>query len=141
MRQHTIISALALIFLCLGSCASPSKPEVIKYKGKSYQLATPEHGKMSWYSVKTNFGTATASGEKFTNHGHTAAHRKHPMGSLVRVTNLANNKSIVLKVNDRGPYKKGRIIDVAVGMSHAKHLNFHRDGVVPCKVELLVPVN
>lgn len=92
---------------------------------------------MSWYSVKTNFGTATASGEKFTNHGHTAAHKKLKMGTKVRVTNLENGKSKILRINDRGPYKPGRIIDVSVGMSHGSHLDFHRDGVVPCKVEIL----
>jgi rare lipoprotein A len=95
---------------------------------------------MSWYSVKTNYGTATASGEKFNNLGHTAAHKTLKMGTLVRVTNLENGRSKVVRINDRGPYTKGRIIDVAVGLSRIHHLDFHRDGVVDCKVEVLEEV-
>lgn len=137
MKPIWYTAGLCSLFFNLSSCALPQKHEQVEHKGKHYTVASTELGKMSWYSVKTNYGTATASGEKFTNHGHTAAHKTLPMGTMVRVTNLKNNESKILRINDRGPYKKGRIIDVAVGIAHSKHLNFYRDGVVPCKVEVL----
>lgn len=57
------------------------------------------------------------------------------MGTRVRVTNLKNGKSVIVRINDRGPYIKGRIIDVTIGM--ARKLDFVVDGVVPCKIEIL----
>ena len=138
--SFTLLSLCCL--LAFSSCASQtgSKDSTVKIGKKTYRVAKTEKGKMSWYSVKTNFGTATASGERFTNHGHTAAHKKLKLGTKVRVTNLENGKSKILRINDRGPYKPGRIIDVSVGMSHGSHLDFHHDGVVKCLVEVLEPV-
>ena len=94
-----------------------------------------DYGIASWYSVKTNFGTKTASGRPFQNHAYTAAHRTLPMGSRVRVTNLSNGRSEVLTITDRGPYVKGRIIDVSVGSG--KRLGFYVKGLTRVKVELL----
>jgi len=71
-----------------------------------------QHGKASWYSVKTNYGTRTASGQRLSNEAATAAHKTLPMGTQVRVINEANGKSEVMTITDRGPYTKGRIIDV-----------------------------
>jgi rare lipoprotein A len=142
MRKLIFSLSLSPIFL-LTNCAnqsSDSKDATVQIQEKQYRVIDVEHGKMSWYSVKTNYGTATASGEKFTNHGHTAAHKTLKMGTMVRVTNLENGKSKIVRINDRGPYKKGRIIDVAVGLSHDSHLDFHHDGVVNCKVEILEKV-
>ena len=139
MKNYLAILCIPAL-LALSSCSSltsTGKDAAVEVDGKKYKVVDVETGKMSWYSVKTNFGTATASGEKFTNHGYTAAHKKLKLGTRVRVTNLANGKSKILRINDRGPYKPGRIIDVSVGMSHGKHLDFHHDGVVHCKVEIL----
>ena len=94
-----------------------------------------EHGIASWYSIKTNYGTQTASGRQLSNHAYTAAHKEWPMGSKVRVTNLRNGRSEILTISDRGPYIKGRIIDVTVGS--AKRLGFYDDGLAKTKVELL----
>jgi len=116
---------------------TPSEPKKIAPKliaGK-YVVKSTQRGKMSWYSVKTNHGTATASGEKFTNSGATAAHKTLKFGTRVRVTNLKNGKSEIVRITDRGPFIKGRIIDVSIGT--AKKLGFVNDGVVPCKVEVL----
>jgi rare lipoprotein A len=55
----------------------------------------------------------TASGERFDKHAHTAAHKTLPLGTRVRVTNLANGKSTVVRINDRGPFKPGRVIDLS----------------------------
>lgn len=90
---------------------------------------------MSWYSVKTNGGTKTASGRRFSDSGATAAHRTLRFGSKVRVTNTRNGRSEIVTITDRGPFIKGRIIDVSIGT--ARKLGFVSNGVVSCKVEVL----
>ena len=100
-----------------------------------YAVKSVQTGKASWYCVRSNAGTRTASGQKLSNHGFTAAHKTLPMGTKVRVINEANGKSEVLTINDRGPYTKGRIIDVTVGA--AERLGFAKRGVATVKVEVL----
>ncbi len=95
-------------------------------------------GIVSWYSVKTNGGTRTASGERLTDSGLTAAHKTLPFGTMVKVTNLVNEKSIVLRITDRGPNTKGRVLDVSIGA--AKILDFDGRGITRCLVEVLHPV-
>ena len=134
--KPTLISTKPPIVVQQALEKSQSKPATTLVDGK-YIVTSTQRGKMSWYSVKTNFGTATASGQKFSNHKATAAHKKLKMGTMVRITNLSNGRSRILRINDRGPYKPGRIVDVAVGMSYSAHLNFYTKGVVPCKLEVL----
>lgn len=93
------------------------------------------NGKASWYCIKCNGGTQTASGEILSDTAMTAAHKTLPMGTKVKVTNLRNGKSVVVRINDRGPYIKGRIIDVTKGA--AAKLDFIKAGVVPVKVEII----
>jgi len=69
-------------------------------------------GSASYYAAKFH-GRRTASGERFDMHAMTAAHRTLPFGSKVRVTNTANGKSVVVRINDRGPFTRGRTIDVS----------------------------
>lgn len=69
-------------------------------------------GSASYYAAKFD-GRRTASGERFSNGGMTAAHRTLPFGTLVRVTNLANGRSVIVRINDRGPFSAGRMIDVS----------------------------
>lgn len=111
---------------------SVKKESAIK---ESTRPITTQHGIASWYSIKTNYGIKTASGRPLSNHAYTAAHKHWPMGSKVRVTNLNNGRSEILTISDRGPYIKGRIIDVTVGS--AKRLGFHERGITKTKVELL----
>lgn len=94
-------------------------------------LADVEVGKASYYWQ----GQKTANGERFNPHAMTAAHRRHPFGTMVRVTNLHNNRSVVLRINDRGPFIRGRIIDVS--KAAALHLAMTKSGVVKVKVEKL----
>lgn len=93
-----------------------------------------EMGTASWYGRKFH-GKLTANGEIYDMESMTAAHRTLPLPSLVRVTNLDNNVSVIVRVNDRGPYAKNRIIDV----SHkaASMLKFKSQGTATVKVELL----
>lgn len=72
-----------------------------------------ENAKASWYSVRTNRGTQTASGEIFSDSKITVAHKRLPLGTVVQVTNLENGKSVTARVNDRGPYVPNRIVDLS----------------------------
>jgi rare lipoprotein A (peptidoglycan hydrolase) len=96
-------------------------------------------GTVSWYSVKTNGGTRTASGERFSDSGDTAAHKTLPFGTMIKVTNLSNERSVILRVTDRGPYTRGRVLDVSIGA--AKKLEFAGRGITRCHVEVLRPIS
>jgi rare lipoprotein A len=93
-----------------------------------------EVGVASWYGSKHQ-GRATASGESFDMHRLTAAHRELPLGTTVRVTNLVNLKSVVVRVNDRGPGIDGRLIDVS--WAAATKLGFVHAGLAPVEVEVV----
>lgn len=137
MKSKILLLMLSLVSITvLSSCATGSGTTANNTPTKEeWDVRTVQHGKASWYSIKTNYGTQTASGERLSNEASTAAHKTLPMGTLVRVTNIANGKSEVVRINDRGPYTKGRIIDVTVGC--AERLGFYSRGVVPVKVEVL----
>lgn len=122
-------------FLVLVSCSTQHKKPAPAPKPPEPKVLKTQYGLASWYSVRTNFGTKTASGRPFKDHAHTAAHKHWPMGSKVRVTCLFNGKSQILTITDRGPYVKGRIIDIAIGC--AKELGFYSRGITKVKVELL----
>ncbi|MEO0017018.1 MAG: hypothetical protein RLZZ522_301 [Verrucomicrobiota bacterium] len=101
----------------------------------SWPVQSVQQGKASWYSVRTNYGTRTASGQRLNNTAATAAHKTLPLGTKVRVTNVSNGKAEVVTITDRGPYIRDRIIDVTVGV--AERLGFASRGVIPVKVEVL----
>ncbi|MGC9330032.1 MAG: septal ring lytic transglycosylase RlpA family protein [Candidatus Hinthialibacter sp.] len=91
-------------------------------------------GTACWYG-KQFHGKKTASGEKFNMNAMTAAHRTLPFGTKVRVTNLENRKSVVVRINDRGPFSKGRIIDVS--RKAAQLLGFVNAGLARVRIESL----
>lgn len=101
----------------------------------SHAVASTHRGLCSWYSIRTNYGRTTASGIPLSDHALTAAHRSLPFGTLVRVTNLENGRSQTVKITDRGPFIKGRIIDVSMRTAH--DLDMVNAGVVPVTVEVL----
>ena len=94
------------IFLLVISCSNVSN------RNSSVPSSTLSSGKASWYGNQHN-GKPTASGEIFSEKGLTAAHPNLPFGSIVEVTNVDNNKKIRVRINDRGPFVKGRIIDLS----------------------------
>ena len=100
----------------------------------SGNVVSSETGQASWYGGK-HHGRPTASGEPFNQHALTAAHRSLPFGSRVQVTNLRNERRVVVRINDRGPFTRGRIIDLSRGA--AQQLDMLRDGVVPVQLQLL----
>jgi rare lipoprotein A len=94
------------ILLFLGGCSTH-----VKYTPGSELASYSETGKASFYSMKFQF-RKTASGERFNNYSMTAAHKTLPFGTRVIVTNLNNDKTVKVRINDRGPFVKGRIIDL-----------------------------
>lgn len=84
----------------------------VQYKSAPHLIGYTEDGRASYYSMKFQF-RSTSSGERFNQLALTAAHRTLPFGTIVRVTNLKNHQSVVVKINDRGPFIDGRIIDLS----------------------------
>jgi rare lipoprotein A len=91
-------------------------------------------GEASWYGGKFH-GRTTANGETYDMNQLTAAHRTLPFGSKVRVTNPATNESVVVRINDRGPYAGNRVIDLS--RAAAKAVRLIGPGVAPVKLEVL----
>ena len=98
---------------------------------KPYQVGTA-----SWYGRQFH-GKETASGERFNMYQFTAAHRHLPLGTMVRVTNLQNGESVVVRVNDRGPLPKSRIIDLSYGA--ARMIGMSGAGLEPVRLDILEP--
>jgi len=93
-----------------------------------------QRGKATWYGGRFH-GRKTASGEKFDKGALTAAHKKLPFGTKVRVENQANGRSVVVRINDRGPYGKGRVIDVSEAA--AQKLGMIKRGVAPVTIAIV----
>ncbi|MCK5573712.1 MAG: septal ring lytic transglycosylase RlpA family protein [Bacteroidetes bacterium] len=96
----------------------------------SYQL----EGIASYYADDFH-GRRTANGEVYDMHGITAAHRTLPFNSILRVTNLKNGKTVTVRINDRGPFVGGRIVDLSLGA--AKKIDMLNDGTAPVRIEIL----
>ena len=95
-------------------------------------LAQVQSGKASYYSKKMS-GRKTASGERLHHDSLTCAHRTYPFGTLLKVTNPANGKQVIVRVTDRGPYVRGRIIDLSVRA--AQEIGIIAQGIAPVIVE------
>ncbi|MDY0198557.1 MAG: septal ring lytic transglycosylase RlpA family protein [Tenuifilaceae bacterium] len=93
-----------------------------------------QEGKASFYADKFE-GRTTASGERYSHSKSTCAHLSLPFGTLVRVTNLSNNKTVIVRVNDRGPFVPNRIIDLS--HSAAAKLDFTKSGIADVKIEVI----
>ncbi len=105
------------------SAANTSNGKALSYEGIASFYAHDFHGKK------------TANGEIYDMHGFTAAHRSFPFGTKVRVTNSENGKSCVVRVNDRGPFKLERIMDLSLGAAEA--LDMMKNGTASVKLEVL----
>jgi rare lipoprotein A len=93
--------------------------------------ASAQNGLGSWYQLPGR----TACGERMNPQAMTAAHRTLPCGTKIRVTNRRNGKSVEVRVNDRGPFKRGRIIDVS--RAAADHIGLRRSGLAPVNLQVL----
>jgi len=139
MRAANFIIILAVIILVAcssspryghGTTNRKEKPSV-KYNRSTKKVL---HGVSSFYA-KDFHGKLTANGEIFDMYGLTAAHKTLPLNTIVRVTNVANDKSLILRINDRGPYVKGRILDCSYGA--ALKLGFVNEGTAKVKIEII----
>ena len=129
---------VVILTLAVVACA---RPRAVAGPGAPARMArmaqdgaVRQVGKASWYGTR-HHGRPTASGEPFDQHALTAAHPTLPFGTLVRVTNRANGRSVDVRINDRGGHGRGRIIDVSFGA--AKRLDMVRAGVVPCEIVIV----
>ena len=122
-----ILSALMLTLALLAGCATTGARPGATGRGA-------EVGYASYYASRYD-GRPTASGETYDERGLTAAHRTLPFGARVRVTNLANGRSVVVTITDRGPFRRDRVIDVS--KRAARELGFEREGAVRVRVEIV----
>lgn len=104
-RPPLLIALSVVILTSISSCST------VQYKTDPELIGYTEHGIASFYAMKFQF-RKTSSGDRFNQLALTAAHRSLPFGTKVRVTNLVNNRSVTVKINDRGPFIEGRIIDL-----------------------------
>ncbi len=133
-RGLTAILATVLLVAPMTAAPGPdnSKPKAAN-GSRPYQV-----GNASWYGKKFN-GKQTASGEPYDMFLFTAAHKTLPLGSWVKVTNLKNGKSVVVRINDRGPVPQSRIIDLSYGA--AQMLDLRARGVAKVRLDLIQTPN
>lgn len=126
-----------LLGLVISSCAgrrAPGREEPLRSRIESGRAVYVERGIASWYGEEFQ-GNPTASGEIYDMYDLTAAHRTLPLGSFVMVTNLENYRSVKVRINDRGPFVKGRIIDLSYGAARA--IGMVEKGTAPVKIVAL----
>ncbi|ALJ16134.1 septal ring lytic transglycosylase RlpA family protein [Sphingopyxis macrogoltabida] len=124
-----------LIPLLLTVSAAAQEAEVLDDPIAAVDQDTEIDGGMASYYGDELAGNRTASGERFDPDGLTAAHRTLPFGSMVRVTNTVNGDSVIVRINDRGPFSRGRVIDVS--HAAARQIGMHRSGTARVKLALL----
>lgn len=130
--QKLSILFTALVLVILTGCTSTSA--IGGSKTKEYTHSHALIGQASWYGNRFH-GKLTASGETYNMNAYTSAHKSLPFGTIVRVTNTANNKSVDVKINDRGPYVKGRVIDLSY--QAFTQIGNIKKGTVPVKIEII----
>ena len=125
--NHSVYCILTLAML-LGACSWIPKGEA------QFDVGIKERGVASWYGEQFH-GRQAANGEIFDMDALTAAHRTMPLGSIVRVVNLANGKHLHVRITDRGPYVNGRILDLSRGA--AMQLGMEREGTAHVQIEIV----
>jgi len=116
-------------FLAVGLVSCASVP-----RGGDYSIGYRETGVSSWYGEPFH-GRQTANGEIYDMYGLSAAHRLMPLGTIVKVTHRENGRSVTVKVNDRGPFVRGRILDLSYGA--AERLGMTVTGTAPVAIEVV----
>lgn len=127
-KTKSTLLLFLLILLTVGLTMSFSKINV------EPSVNVYEEGKASYYGFQF-LGRKTACGDIFTENEYTCAHKYLPFGTKIKVTNVDNNKSVIVRVNDRGPFVKGRIVDLSI--KAAKDLGLMQSGVAKVEVEIV----
>ena len=139
MQRIRNLGLIAIIMLLITGCSAHprfrDKPVPKRYEDRPANLKKGQtwRGLASYYGPKFH-GKKTANGEVFDMHALTAAHKTLPFGTILEVTNLSNSRKCRVRINDRGPFIEGRIIDLSMGS--AKKIDMIKDGVI--KVELKI---
>jgi len=115
----------------IAKVSQPSLNQIINAPSMGRQV---RGGMASWYGPGFH-GRRTANGERYNQNGYTAAHKSLPFGTRVRVTNLRNGQSVMVRINDRGPFIRGRVIDLSAGA--ARVIGVHGSGTAPVQLEIL----
>ncbi|TCD48301.1 septal ring lytic transglycosylase RlpA family protein [Chlorobium sp. N1] len=136
MRPIKRLAAAALLVAATPSApaAQESTPDTAAVAGMHAAPSFVDEGRASYYALRFS-GRRTASGEKHDRDSLTAAHRTLPFGTSVRVTNLSNGREVVVRINDRGPFRKGRIIDVSPAA--ARKIGIIRSGTARVRIETI----
>jgi len=141
-KQYLALSLIAAGLLIASCTTAPRYRTAPSGKASSPSLSTKSysHKQKTFIGISSYYGEdfhgkLTANGEVFDMYGLTAAHKTLPLNTIVRVTNLENNKSLILRINDRGPYVKGRILDCSYGA--ALKLGFVNKGTAKVKIEVI----
>jgi len=138
MAKTWIVIGVVMFFGCTSSPRYGQRGNVphttTSKTGKVIKHRSNMTGVSSFYAEDFH-GKLTANGEVYDMYGLTAAHKTLPLNTIVRVTNLDNEKSLILRINDRGPYVKGRILDCSYGA--AKKLGFLANGTTQVRVEVI----
>ncbi|KAA0258594.1 septal ring lytic transglycosylase RlpA family protein [Deferribacter autotrophicus] len=149
-KKYTVLFVVAALLLLFNGCAKKHRPPRYNAKGVYYGKPYIIRGKIyypytkvkdfeqvgiaSWYGIEEH-GKLTASGERFNMYSLTAAHKLLPLGSIVHVKNLENGKEVTVRINDRGPFVSGRIIDLSYAA--AKKIGIVGKGTAKVKITLL----
>jgi rare lipoprotein A len=123
----------ACVLALLVSCTVPPPPSPQVAAAPAIQWRSYQTGIASWYGGRWH-GRKTANGERYNQNTMTAAHRKLPFNTMVRVTNLSTGRSCVVRINNRGPYSRGRVIDLSVAA--AKSIGSYSCGLSRVKLEV-----
>ena len=126
----------ALFLAALAFAAAPdAEAQAVRPGGRRAALRV-EQGQASYYAARFH-GRRTASGERYDHQALTVAHRTLPFGTVLRVTNERNGRTITVRVNDRGPHIRGRIVDLSGAA--ARELGVIRSGTAPVRIEVVDP--
>jgi len=133
------ITILLIATMIFGCATAPPPPGSYRVEGKTYRPLTEssgfsETGYASWYGSKFH-GRKTASGELYDMYGRTAAHKTLPLGTMVEITRLDNGSRVTARVNDRGPFVDGRIVDLSYTL--ARELGMVEDGTAKVRLVAL----
>lgn len=133
-RLAALLTSLTLLAGITGCTTAPTRD----FKRANFEAVpqSTQRGTATWYGDAYR-GKKTASGEKFNPEDYTAAHRNLRFGTIVEVRNLRNNRTVLVEINDRGPFTKNRIIDLSE--QAAKEIGMIADGVVPVEIRLVRP--
>jgi rare lipoprotein A (peptidoglycan hydrolase) len=136
MHVHKLVLLIASAILATGTCAyaQPLDPVPTERTSMHHRVTHVQRGKISWYGGSFA-GRKTASGERFDPRAMTMAHRWWPLGTIVLVINDDNGRRATLRVNDRGPYRDGRVADVSRAAS--LRLGFAETGLADATLEVL----